>query len=570
MLHLPQLIIDLGYIMATAAIVAVLFRIIKQPMILGFLLSGFILGPHVGIMPTIQDTENIKIWAEIGVIFLLFSIGLEFSIKKLRSIGPKALVTGLMEVHIMLGLGFIIGKMLNWSNIDSLFLGGIISISSTAVVIKSFEELGIKGKEFASLVVGVLIVEDVFAVLLMVILPTLSITKSLDGVELFQSLSKLIFFIALCFVVGIFLIPILLKKIRNYLTDELVLILNLGLCLAMVLIASKSGFSPALGAFVMGSILADTREGRKAEHMIRPIKELFSAIFFVSVGMLIDPMYIFENWEIVLLMSAVTVIGKIFGNTLGSLLAGSRFETAVGTGLSLAQIGEFSFIIASLGVSLNVINPGFYSLAIAVSAISSFVSSNLMKNHEKIFSSSFDLMPSKLRETIKSYRFAVKWENDKQTTIGLLIEAYAGKIFFNSVVIVGLNLIYKKTLLPYLRNSVGYETWVTVLVAGLFLITASPFLWAITSSGPIKRIQDDEKLKVRLESLRFGTNTIRLTFALALLLFLNGQFSSLSKSDGVIVSLLTFFVTLLCHFAAPIYQRFEEQFLSHLDNQEES
>lgn len=568
-MHLPQLIIDLGHILGTAALVGILFKYLKQPMILGFLLAGFLLGPHIGLTPTVKDTVNIKIWAEIGVIFLLFSIGLEFSIKKLKSIGSRALTTGLVEVHVMLGLGFLSGKMLGWSNVESLFLGSIMSISSTAIAIKSFEEFNIKNREFAPLVIGVLIVEDVFTVLLMVALPTLSITNSLSGIELLSSISKLIFFVALCFVIGIFILPIFLKKIRHILTDELTFILCLGLCLLLVFISNESGYSSALGALVMGSILADTKEGKKAVIMIRPVKELFAAVFFVSVGMLIDPKYIFQNWGIVLIVSTLTFFGKFFANFFGALLSGSRFETALGTGISLAQVGEFSFIIASLGVSLDLINPEFYSLTVAVSLITAFMSPNLLKNFDSFYIFADKCVPQKLRETMKDYRFAVKWESNDQSTMSILFDAYAWKVFFNSVIIVALNLTFKKTLLPYLRNVVGYETWVTVLVAGIFLISASPFIWAITRSQASKKVTADVELNKRVENLKFGTNIIRLTYALGLLIFLNSQFSSLSKSDGIIVSFLTLFVTLLCHFSAPIYHRFEEQFYSNIDNQEE-
>jgi len=568
MSHLPQLIIDLSYILATAAIVAVFFRIIKQPIILGYLLAGLLLGPHVGIMPTVRDVTSISIWAEIGVIFVLFSIGLEFSFKKLANIGSKALTTGLMEVHLMLGLGFILGKIFGWSAVNAIFLGGILSISSTAVVIKSFEELNIKGKDFAPLFVGVLIVEDVFAVLLMVVLPTISITKSLSGLDLIMSISKLIFFITLCFIIGLLIVPWFLKKVRNSLSDELTLILCLGLCFVMVLIAAETGFSPALGAFVMGSILADTKEGRKVEHRVKPIKELFSAIFFVSVGMLIDPMFMLNNWSIIAIVCIVTILGKITGNILGSLLAGTRLETAIGTGFSLAQIGEFSFIIATLGISLGIIDKGLYSIAVAVSVVTTFITPILIKNIEPFYSFLLGRLPEQTRELMKDYRFAMKWQNG-ESTFGLLFSAYAGKIFFNSVVIVALNLTLRKTALIYLRNEFGYQVWITVLVAAAFLILSSPFLWAITHSLPSQEKQQDQVLMDKLEQLKFGSKTIRFLFGLTLVMVLSGQFSSLSNTDGFIVALLTILITFLCHFSAPLYNKFEQHFFSQLDENEE-
>ena len=502
------------------------------------------------------------------MIFVLFSIGLEFSFKKLANIGSKALTTGLMEVHLMLGLGFILGKIFGWSTVNAIFLGGILSISSTAVVIKSFEELNIKGKDFAPLVVGVLIVEDVFAVLLMVVLPTISITKSLSGLDLIMSISKLIFFITLCFIIGLLIVPWFLKKVRNSLSDELTLILCLGLCFVMVLIAAETGFSPALGAFVMGSILADTKEGRKVEHRVKPIKELFSAIFFVSVGMLIDPMFMLNNWSIIAIVCIVTILGKITGNILGSLLAGTRLETAIGTGFSLAQIGEFSFIIATLGISLGIIDKGLYSIAVAVSVVTTFITPILIKNIEPFYSFLLGRLPEQTRELMKDYRFAMKWQNG-ESTFGLLFSAYAGKIFFNSVVIVALNLTLRKTALIYLRNEFGYQVWITVLVAAAFLILSSPFLWAITHSLPSQEKQQDQVLMDKLEQLKFGSKTIRFLFGLTLVMVLSGQFSSLSNTDGFIVALLTILITFLCHFSAPLYNKFEQHFFSQLDENEE-
>ena len=329
MIHLPALIQDLGIILIVAAIVTLLCKKLKQPVVLGYLIAGFLVGPHIPFIPTVTDTESIKVWAEIGVIFLLFGLGLEFSFKKLAKVGKSASITGIVEIVFMLGAGYLTGKILGWSTMDSLFLGGILSISSTTIIVRAFDELGMKGRNFAGLVFGVLIVEDLIAILLLVILSSLAVTASMSGGDLLSSSVRLGFFMALWFLLGIYILPVFLKKIQIFLSDETMLIVSIGLCLMMVIVATHAGFSPALGAFVMGSLLAETREGHRIEHLLIPVRDLFAAVFFVSVGMMIDPKILSEYFGIIVLMTVITILGKLISTTLGALASGRSLKNSV-------------------------------------------------------------------------------------------------------------------------------------------------------------------------------------------------------------------------------------------------
>ncbi|RYZ45302.1 MAG: cation:proton antiporter, partial [Sphingobacteriales bacterium] len=332
--HLPNLITDLGLILIIAGITTLLFRGLKQPLVLGYILAGFLVSPNFAIFPTVTDVGDIRIWADIGVIFLLFTLGLEFSFKKLLNIGGTAAVTSFTEVSAMLVLGFVLGQVLGWSLMDSVFLGGILSISSTTIILRAFDELGVKNKRFAQLVFGVLIIEDLVAVVLLVVLSTIAVSRQFAGTEMVMSVLKLSFFLLLWFVAGIFFLPSFLRRIQKLLSDETLLIISVGLCLFMVILASLAGFSPALGAFIMGSILAETRQAERIERIVKPVKDLFGAVFFVSVGMMINPQEMVEYRWPILIVTVLTLFGKLFSTTLGALLSGQPLKQSVQVGMS--------------------------------------------------------------------------------------------------------------------------------------------------------------------------------------------------------------------------------------------
>jgi len=372
MSEIPSLISDLAVILIAAGVVTLLFKMLKQPVVLGYIVAGLLAGPAIKIVPTITNTHSIQTWADIGVIFLLFALGLDFSFKKLMKVGGTAIIGAVTIVIGMMTLGYTTAMLLGWGHSNGLFLGGMLSMSSTTIIIKAFDDLNLRNQRFASVVFGILVVEDLFAVLLMVLLSTLSVSKHVEGMELFYSVLKLTAFVFLSLVIGITLIPSLLRKVHKYLNDETLLIVSLGLCLGMVIIATKAGFSAALGAFVMGSILAETIDAENIERIIKPVKDLFGAIFFVSVGMLIEPSLIWQYIVPIIILTFVVMFGQILFGSFGVLLSGQPMKIAIQSGFSLAQIGEFAFIIASLGQSLGVTAHFLYPIVVAVSVVTTF------------------------------------------------------------------------------------------------------------------------------------------------------------------------------------------------------
>lgn len=403
MTHLPHFVTDLGLILAVAAITTLIFKKIKQPVVLGYIIAGFLVGPHSSLLPTVADEDGVKTWSEIGVIFLLFTLGLEFSFKKLVKVGGSASVTALVEIVLMIGIGYLTGNLMGWSMMDSVFLGAILAMSSTTIIIRAFDEAGVRAKKFATLVFGILIVEDLVAILLLVLLSTLAVTQQFGGGELLAEILKLAFFLILWFLGGIFFIPTFLKRTSKLLNDETMLIVSLALCLAMVLLAVKVGFSAALGAFVMGSILAETTQAERIEHLVKSVKDLFAAIFFVSVGMMIDLQVLVDYAVPVLVITLITIFGKLIATALGALLSGQSLKHSVQAGMSLAQIGEFSFIIASLGVSLNVTSAFLYPIAVAASAVTTFTTPFMIKKSGSFYAFLEKRLPARWINSLNRY-----------------------------------------------------------------------------------------------------------------------------------------------------------------------
>ena len=384
MTHLPPLIQDLGLLLSVAAVTTLVFKRIRQPVVLGYIVAGFLVGPHVKFVPTVTDEANIRTWSEIGVIFLLFGLGLEFSFKKLMQVGGAAAVTAITTVLFMLGAGYATGQLLGWSGMDSVFLGGILSISSTTIIVRAFDELGLKTRGFARLVIGALVIEDLVAILLLVLLSTVAVGRQFEGTALFLEMGKLVLYLALWFGGGIFLIPTFFERTRRLLNDETLLVVSVALCLAMAGLAVTAGFSAALGAFIMGSVLAETFLAERIEHLTKPVQDLFGAVFFVSVGMLIDPQVLRTEWAPVLLISVVTMLGQPLSSGAGALLAGQPLKRAVQAGMSLSQIGEFSFILANLAVALHLLPEDGRSLILAAAMISILINPAAFAAAERI------------------------------------------------------------------------------------------------------------------------------------------------------------------------------------------
>ena len=441
-----NLVRDLAVILISAGIFTIISKALKQPLILGYIIAGFLIGPHVKFFFNISSAEAVHQWSEIGLIFMMFGLGLEFSFKKLLKIGSGALVTAGTKFVGVFVIGFIVGQALSWTVMESIFLAGLMSMSSTAVVLKSYDDMGLKNKPYAGLVFGTLVVEDLIAILLMVLLSTMAVSNQFAGGELVGALTKLVFFIILVFVVGIYLIPTILKKARKYLNDEILLLVSIGLCFAMVSIASAAGFSSALGAFVMGSILAETMESEHIEHLVSPIKDLFGAIFFVSVGMMIAPEIILHNWFIILILAVLVILTHIVFSAAGILLTGNGFENSVHTGFSLAQLGEFGFIIASVGVSLGVMRDFIYPVIVAVSVITTFTTPYMIRLAGPAYSLLQKKLPEGALNRLNQMERTSNSSAAERSDWHKLLSAYFVRILLYSVILVAL-MIASRTLL---------------------------------------------------------------------------------------------------------------------------
>ena len=568
MIHLPVLITDLGLILAAAGITTLLFKRIKQPLVLGYILAGLLVGPHINFVPSVTDHASINIWAEIGVIFLLFSLGLEFSFKKLVKVGGSASITAIVEVVFMLLTGFVAGMAMGWSTMDSIFLGGILSVSSTTIIIRAFEELGVKHKKFAGLVFGVLIVEDLVAILLLVLLSTLAVSQQFAGMEMLISILKLCFFLVLWFIGGIFLIPSFLKATKKLMNDETMLVVSIALCLLMVMLAVKVGFSPALGAFIMGSILAETTQAERIEHLTKSVKDLFAAIFFVSVGMLIDPGILVDYLVPIVIITFATVLGKFLSSGLGALLSGQPLKTSVQTGLSLAQIGEFSFIIATLGLTLKVTSEFLYPIAVAVSAITTFTTPYLIKASEPFYLFLERTLPKKWVEAINRYSSSTAGI----TTLSdwkVLLKSYMFNTIIHSVILISIAFLSSRYLQPFITENLinGNKGIIISLVVSLIIMT--PFLWALA----IRRIERKAYTHLWLNKKYTRGPLIALEFLrIALAIFFVGfliyQFYSTWVALTIGLVLIVSGMFIFSRKLQSFYNRLESRFLLNLNARE--
>ncbi len=474
MTHLPSLIIDLGVMLVVAGVMNLLCKRLKQPVVLGYILAGYLVGPQTSFLPTVVDVEGVKIWAEIGIIFFLFGLGLEFSFRKLMRVGRSALIAATFEMSAMILLGILAGKLLGWSTTNSVFLGAMVSISSTTIIIRAFEELKLKTRQFVSLVYGILIVEDLLAISLLAILSAFAIDQTLSLTVFSVSLIKLLVVLLSWFALGIVLVPAALNYFRQYLNEEALLILSIAMCFLMVIMATSLGFSPALGAFVTGSILAETKFRHRIETLISPIRNLFGAVFFVSVGMALDLMVIKEHFAAIVLISLVIILGKSCCITAGTLLSGTRLRHSIQTGLSMAQIGEFSFIIAGLGLSLHVMDLSMYSIIVLVSAITTFTTPYLIRSSDSI---------CRYAEGIYPHSYEVK--APKRTGFNpYFLKSHAPKLLFNLSLIVTISLLSKQWLLPFLDRYFANSTLISWCIV---MLISSPFIWGLMFAQPYQK-----------------------------------------------------------------------------------
>ena len=544
MSEIAPLISDLAVILIAAGIITLIFKCLKQPVVLGYIVAGILAGPAVPYIPTVSDPTNIKIWADIGVIFLLFAMGLEFSFKKLMTVGGSAVIASITIVSGMMFLGYTAGNALGFSHLSSIFLGGMLSMSSTAIVFKAFDDMGLRGQKFTGVVLGVLVVEDLVAVVLMVLLSTLAVSKQVEGMEMLESILKLGAFLIFWSLLGIYLIPSFLKKIKPFLNDETLLIIALGFCLGMVMIAAKAGFSSALGAFVMGSLLAETIEAEKIEKLVKPVKDLFAAIFFVSVGMMIQPDLLIEYLVPICILTILVIIGQIFFGSLGVLLSGQPLKIALQSGFSLTQIGEFAFIIASLGVSLKVTDDYLYPVIVAVSVVTTFLTPYMIRMATPVYQLIDNYLPSSIKLMLNRYSSGSNTVKHKSTWNKLLKSMLLDVILYTVLTIFSI-IIFFTYVNPIIReNILGFKG--ALLSLSIILAIILPFLWAII----MKKNHSPEFLKLWNDS-KFNRGplvsliAIKLLFCASILMPVIVHIFNVASGVGFIITLLILLMIIL-------------------------
>ena len=478
MSSLAPIISDLALILMCAGIMTLIFKRLKQPLVLGYIVAGFLASPHLSCTPSVADTESIHTWSEIGVIFLLFALGLDFSFKKLMKVGGSAIIAACTIILFMIGVGIFVGWSFGWKDMDCIFLGGMLAMSSTTIIYKAFDDMGLRQQRFAGLVMSILILEDILAIVLMVMLTTLAVSKKFEGTEMVFSILKLVFFLILWFVVGIYLIPVALKRLRKWMTNETLLVVVLALCFGMVVLAAQVGFSPAFGAFIMGSILAETVEAEHIAKLVAPVKDLFGAIFFVSVGMMVDPVMIAEYIGPIIVIVLAILIGQTVFGTSGVLLSGQPLKIAMQCGFSLTQIGEFAFIIASLGVSLRVTSNFLYPIVVAVSVITTFLTPYMIRLAVPAYNLVDSRMPVRWRNLLEHYVTGSQTTVNHENNWKKLLFAIVRIVVIYLVLCIAVMALSFNLLVPFLKHALP-DPWGRLLAAVLTIVAISPFLRAI-------------------------------------------------------------------------------------------
>lgn len=569
MAHLPTLVSDLALILITAGIVTILFKWLKQPVVLGYIVAGFLISPHFVLLPSVADVENISTWGEIGIIFLLFALGLEFSFKKLMDVGGTAAIATFINMGSMIAIGYLIGNAMGWTQMESIFLGGMLSMSSTTIIIKAFNDMGLQKKKFAGIVFGMLIVEDLAAIMMMVLLSTFAISRHFSGAEFAGSILKLVFFVVIWFVVGIYLLPGLLRKLKKFLNNETLLVLAVGLCLGMVLFATKVGFSAALGAFIMGSILAETVESHRIEHLMEPLKNLFGAVFFVSVGMMIVPEVIVQYIGPILILTVVVLVGRVIFATLGVLASGQGLKVSLQAGFSLAQIGEFSFIIATLGMQLGVIGDFLYPIIVAVSVITTFTTPYFIKLSQPLASSLEKNIPPKWDKLIHGYASSKSRNIQHKSDWQKVLKGVFTTVFIYTVLAFGVFLISRLVLIPFITGRIP-GLWGSLLSAVIMLGMMAPFIVGVISrrknvKPELFRLWNDKHFN---KGILISLNLFRVAVGIGLILMV--LLPLFSQATGILL-LSSFIILSALVFVEGFRERpakMEEKFFRNLNEKE--
>ena len=565
--------------MLTAGFTSLVCKFLKQPVVLGYIVAGLLVGPYVFGSSWVSDEESVKIWGEIGVIFLLFSLGLEFSYKKLVQMGTTALIGCFTIVVGMMSCGFLLGRAMGWDQMNSLFLGGMLCMSSTTIVFKALDDLGLRQQKFANICFGILVVEDLFAVVLMVLLASLAVNQSFDGSEMAWQVGKLAAYLLFWFAAGLFLIPTLLRVCKQHLNDETLTIVALGLCLGMVLLAEEAGFSSALGAFVMGSILAETVEAEKIEHLLSPIKNMFGAVFFVSVGMMIDPALLLKYWLPITLITLLVIVGQVIFASLGVVLSGQPLKTAMQAAFSLTQVGEFAFIIANFGTDKGVTEPFLYPVIVAVSVITTFLTPYTIRLAEPAYERIDKLMPRRWKLMLDAYGQSRSTQKESSLTSQYLSKVLLTVAIY-AIVCVFLATIYFSLLNDRVINIVNESLahvfsephpWIGRLFSlGLIISALSPMIYQIVNKD--KRNADSRRLwesgRLYTRGLLIVINAFRIIIVLAILTSCIGKIFDATIGILLALGIAVFFIIIHSSKIQARSHLIEENFLTNLSARE--
>ena len=569
------MVADLALILTSAGVVTVIFKLLKQPLVLGYLVAGFLVGPHLHIFPTVTDVSDVEVWSEIGIIFMMFSVGLEFSFKKLMSVGSKAFLTAFIGIIGMIGVGALLGFIMGWGVMESIFLGGMLSMSSTAIIVKAFDDMNLKGESFASLTTVVLIIQDIVAVVMMVLISTVAASKNNGaGREMLMSIVKLVFFLILWFVVGIYLIPTLLRKFKKYINNENLLIISIGLCFAMVIIANSVGFSSALGAFVIGSILAETDESDRIEHLTESIKNLFCAIFFVSVGMMIDPQVLLQYWKLILSLVVITLVVKAFVCSAAAVVAGSNLEDSVKSGFTLSQIGEFAFIIASVAVAQHVMPSYIYPVIIASSVITTFTTPYWIKLATPVYNGLEKRMSSKTKAALDAYALFGSSNEGKKNWSSIIKSTISNVLVFSVLSFATLAVLFE-FVIPFVKK-VPYVEMIpqwgfnTMAAVGC-LVAVSPFLFGIVRNSPkVHELYRNLVKENRANMLAVIVWTlIRFVIVFYFVFSILVKFFKFTKWVIVLIAVAVIFLLVLSRHNLNRFTKLERNFKTNLNGEEQ-
>ena len=568
MASLPELVKDLALILIVASIVTLIFKKLRQPLVLGYIVAGFIVSPHMPLTMSVLDKENIHTWADIGVMFLLFSLGLDFSIKKILKMGISPFISAIIIVFSMMMLGMGVGHAFSWSKMDCIFLGGMMAMSSTTIIYKAFDDMGLRQQRFAGLVMSVLILEDILAIVMMVMLSAIASGNNPDGEQMLGSLFKIGFFLILWFVVGLFAIPTFLRHTRKLMSSETMLIVALGLCCAMAWVSSSVGFSSAFGAFVMGSILAETIEADKIIRLVEPVKNLFGAIFFVSVGMLVDPnILISYALPIAILVIAILAGQGIFG-TLGFMLSGQPLKTAMRCGFSMAQIGEFAFIIASLGLSLGVISEFLYPVVVAVSVITTFLTPYMIRAAEPAYTILEKRLPKRWIRRLNHLGAEHHASPDEQSLWKRLLRKMILNTVIYAILILAITAVMLSFFLPFARHLLPHW-WANGACGVLTLLLIAPFMRALV----MKNNHSDEFRALWIENrmnrlpLTF-TVLARIAIAVAFLFYICNYLARFANAIVITLALTAIALMILSRGLKQRSIRLERLFIKNLNSRE--